>query len=86
MRPADSALGIFRSPDPDLCVPGRRILRPREPCIGVTITYDLRWNIHISNMCIKANRTLSFLRQNLYQCPQNVIESIMSVRSITSKG
>ena len=32
MRPADSALGIFRSPDPDLCVPGRRILRPREPC------------------------------------------------------
>ena len=33
MRPADYALGIFRSPDPDLCVPGRRILRPREPCI-----------------------------------------------------
>ena len=25
MRPADLALGIFRSPDPD------RILRPREP-------------------------------------------------------
>ena len=33
MRPVDSALGIFRSPDHDLCVPGRRILRPREPCI-----------------------------------------------------
>ena len=33
MRPADSALGIFRSPDPDLCVPGRRILRPREPWV-----------------------------------------------------
>ena len=33
MRPADSALGIFRSPGHDLCVPGRRILRPREPCI-----------------------------------------------------
>ena len=32
MRRADLALGIFRSPDPDLCVPGRRILRPREPC------------------------------------------------------
>ena len=29
MRPADSALGIFRNPDPDLCVPGRRVLRPR---------------------------------------------------------
>ena len=33
MRPADSALGIFRSPDHDICVPGRRILRPREPCL-----------------------------------------------------
>ena len=32
MRPADSALEIFRSPDHDLCIPGRRILRPREPC------------------------------------------------------
>ena len=29
---------------------------------GVTITHDLRWNIHISNMCTKANRTLGFLR------------------------
>ena len=33
MRPADSALGIFRSPDPDLCVLGRRILRPRDPSV-----------------------------------------------------
>ena len=34
MCPADSALGIFRTPDPDLhvCVSGHRILRPREPC------------------------------------------------------
>ena len=32
MSPADSALGIFRSPDPDLCVPGCRILHPGEPC------------------------------------------------------
>ena len=31
MCPADLALEIFRSPDPDLCVPGRRILCPREP-------------------------------------------------------
>ena len=31
MRPADSALEIFRSPDHDLCIPGHRILRPREP-------------------------------------------------------
>ena len=42
---------------------------------GMTITRDLRWNTHISNMCIKANRTLGFLRQNLYQCPQDVKEA-----------
>ena len=28
MHPTDSALGIFRSPDPDLCVPRCRILHP----------------------------------------------------------
>ena len=40
--------------------------------LGVTITHDLRWKTHISNMCTKANRTLGFLRRNLYQCPQDV--------------
>ena len=31
--------------------------------------------IHVSNICIKANRTLGFLRQNLYPCPQVVKEA-----------
>ena len=35
--------------------------------LGVTITKDLKWNTHISNK--KANRTLRFLRRNLYSCP-----------------
>ena len=43
--------------------------------LGVTITHDLRWNAHISNMCTKANGTLGFLRPNLYQCPQDVKEA-----------
>ena len=31
--------------------------------LGVTITEDLKWNIHISNVCTKANnRTLGFFR------------------------
>ena len=34
--------------------------------LEVTITNDLRWNTHISNMCTKENGTLGFLRQNLY--------------------
>ena len=33
--------------------------------LGVTITQDLRWNQHISNITAKANRTLGFLRRNL---------------------
>ena len=40
--------------------------------LGVTITRDLKRITHISNMCIKANRTLGFLRRNLHQCPQDV--------------
>ena len=43
-------------------------------CLGVTITNDLRWNTHVSNICTKANRTLGFLRRNLYSCPQEVTE------------
>ena len=38
--------------------------------LGVTITNDLRWNTHASNVCTKANRTLGFLRRKLYSCPQ----------------
>ena len=42
---------------------------------GITITNDLRWNTHVSNVCTKANRTLGFLRRNLYACPQEVKEA-----------
>ena len=43
--------------------------------LGVTITSDLWWNTHVSNVCTKANRTLGFLRTNLYSCPQEVKEA-----------
>ena len=43
--------------------------------LGVTITNDLNWNTHISNFCIKANRTLEFLRRTLFSCPQVVKEA-----------
>ena len=43
--------------------------------LGVTITNDLKWNTHISNVCTKANRTLRFLRRNLYSCPPDVKEA-----------
>ena len=43
--------------------------------IGVTITSDLRWNTHVSNVCTKANRIPGFLRKNLYSCPQEIKEA-----------
>ena len=43
--------------------------------LGVTITSDLKWNTHVSNVCTKANRTLGFLRRNLHSCPQGVKEA-----------
>ena len=44
-------------------------------CLGVTITNDLKWMTHIINICTKVNRTLGFLRRNLYSCPQDVKEA-----------
>ena len=43
--------------------------------LGMIITNDVIWNIHISNICTKANRTLGFLRRNLGACPRDVEES-----------
>ena len=43
--------------------------------LDVTITNDLKWNTHISNICTKAYRTIGFLRQTFFSCPQNVKEA-----------
>ena len=43
--------------------------------LGVTITNDLRWETYISNICTEANRTLGFMRRNLYDCPRKVKET-----------
>ena len=56
--------------------------------LGVTITSDLRWNTHVSNVCTKAKRTLGFLRRNLYSCPQEVKEAAYKglVRQVLDYG
>ena len=57
--------------------------------LGVTLTSDLRWNTHvISNVCTKTNRTLGFLRRNLYSCSQEVKEAAYKglVRPVLDNG
>ena len=56
--------------------------------LGVTITNDLKWNTHVSNICTKANRTLGFLRRNLAERPRDVKESAYKglVRPILEYG
>ena len=49
--------------------------------IGITITNDLKWNMHSSNICTKANRTLGFLRRNLSACPQDVLKNLCIQRT-----
>ena len=56
--------------------------------LGVKISKDLKWNTHVSNVCTKTNRTLGFLRHNLWSCPQDVKETVYKglVRPILEYG
>ena len=56
--------------------------------LGVTITKDLKWNVHISNVCTKANMTLFLKKRNLFSCPQDVREAAYEglVRPILEYG
>ena len=56
--------------------------------LGVTITNDFKWNTHITNICTKANRTLGFLRRNLFSCPKDVKEAAYTglVRPVLEYG
>ena len=56
--------------------------------LGETITNDLKWNTHVSNICTKANRTLGFLRRNLVASPRDIKESAYKglVRPILEYG
>ena len=54
--------------------------------LGVTITNDLRWNTHVSNVCTKANRTLGFLRRNLHSCPPGGKRSSVQRTGVPGRG
>jgi hypothetical protein len=42
------------------------------PYLGVELSEDLGLEIHINKVTSKANRTLGFLRRNIYRCPQDI--------------
>jgi hypothetical protein len=44
------------------------------PYLGVELSEDLGWEIHINKVPSKANRTLGFLRRNIYRCPHDIKE------------
>ena len=42
--------------------------------LGVELSSDLNWDVHIAGIIDKANRFLGFIRRNLTKCPENVKE------------
>ena len=47
-----------------------------HPYLGVMLSNDVRWNSHVENIVVvKANKSLRFVRHNLYHCCKNTKRS-----------
>ena len=44
----------------------------RHPHLGVELSHNLKWTEHISNITLKANKALWFIRRNLWRCPTSI--------------
>ena len=60
----------------DFYIDGRK-LSPEinHPYLGVMLSNDLRWNSHVNNIVAKANRSLGFVKRNLYPCTETTKRS-----------
>ena len=45
-----------------------------QPYLGVELSDDLSWKLHVKNIASKANRSLGLLRRNLWNCKRSVKE------------
>lgn len=43
-----------------------------HPYLRIELSSNLNWSFHIENIIGKANRSLGFIRRNLYSCPESV--------------
>ena len=41
------------------------------PCLGHTISFNLKWNDHVNNVIKKASRSLGMLRRNISMCSKD---------------
>ena len=59
-----------------------------NPYLGILISQDLKWSVHITNICKRAGSVLGFLRRNLGNCPQECrrLAYIALVRSTLEYG
>jgi hypothetical protein len=59
-----------------------------NPYLGLQISNDLKWSMHINNISKKANATLGFLRRNLRNVPETCRKTayISLVRSTMEYG
>jgi hypothetical protein len=59
-----------------------------NPYLGLQISDDLKWTTHITNVTMKANVTLGFLRRNIKYCPKDCKKTayISLVRSTMEYG
>ena len=46
-----------------------------HPYLGFMLSNDLRWNSHVENIVVKANKSLGFVRRNLYLSSENTKHS-----------
>jgi hypothetical protein len=43
-----------------------------QPYLGVELSNNLKYNLHIDQTCKKASKVLGFLKRNLKHCPSTV--------------